>query len=89
MTREQRRRLLLRAHAAAKRFNKRSEKDPYYRPASEAFVAGYLLGYRLARIDNRTGPRQQAPQDYKPQKDAPPDCGMDGTQEFRYNTGDD
>jgi hypothetical protein len=48
---ELRRRLLLRAHSAAKRFCKKAETDPYFKSASDAFVAGWLLGYRAARRD--------------------------------------
>lgn len=53
MNRERRRRLLLRAHAAAKRFCKKSEGSPYFVPATDAFVAGWLLGYRAATRDAR------------------------------------
>jgi len=52
MTREQRRRLLLRAFSAGKRFTKKAEAEPYFKSASDAFVAGWLLGYRARRRDS-------------------------------------
>jgi len=51
VSRETRRRLLLRAHAAAKRFCKKAEGSPYFVPATDAFVAGWLLGYRARKRD--------------------------------------
>lgn len=53
MSREQRRRLLLRGHAAAARFVKREDANNYFVNNRDAFVAGWLLGYRAARKDCR------------------------------------
>lgn len=85
MKRRSRARLMSRAIAAGERFARRAEKLPYFQSATDAYMRGWMAGYRAHRndVDPPKNPGDASPNLRPdgsqenlvpgPSRDAPPD----------------